>query len=154
MGRLFDALMQFLESEEWPLEQLAGKETLRSGYVGDSGRWRCFASVDEDKAQAVFYSIYPDKADAARYPAVAEFLHRANYGLVLGNFEFDYDDGEIRFRTGMDVEKVDLTPDLFVPLVYANVAQMNRYFDGLRQVLANEASPADAIRAIEERPQN
>ena len=32
---------------------------------------------------------------------VAEYLHRANYGLLLGSFEMDYDDGDVRFRSAM-----------------------------------------------------
>lgn len=32
---------------------------------------------------------------------VAEYLHRANYGLLLGSFEMDYDNGDVRFRSAM-----------------------------------------------------
>ena len=28
---------------------------------------------------------------------IAEYLTRANYGMVMGNFEMDYSDGEIRY---------------------------------------------------------
>lgn len=149
MGQLFDEIVKFFEAEDWPVELQADALKLRTGYIGEQGRWRCYAVVDEEKAQVAFYSIYPEHALPERYAAVAEFLHRANFGLVLGNFEFDYDDGEIRFRTGMDVENVKVTLDLLVPLVYANVAQMNRYFGGLKQVLTTESTPEEIIRTIE-----
>ncbi len=36
--------------------------------------------------------------------AVAEFITRANFGIVIGNFEIDFSDGEIRYKTSIDVE--------------------------------------------------
>lgn len=35
--------------------------------------------------------------------ALAEFLTRANYGLFIGNFEMDWQDGEVRYKTSIDV---------------------------------------------------
>ncbi len=32
-----------------------------------------------------------------------EFITRANYGLPSGNFEMNYDTGEVRFRTSVFV---------------------------------------------------
>jgi hypothetical protein len=149
MGRIFEGVLKFFEEEDWPIETREGHEVVRTGYVNEQGRWRCYVVVDEEKSEVAFYSLYPDPATPDRYGAVAEFLHRANYGLVLGNFELNYADGEIRFRTGLDVENVELSSDLLTPLIYANVAQMGRYFGGLKQVLANGASPEAVIHTIE-----
>jgi len=33
-----------------------------------------------------------------------KFLTRANYGMMIGNFEMDFTDGEIRYKTSIDVE--------------------------------------------------
>jgi hypothetical protein len=34
---------------------------------------------------------------------IAKFITRANYGMSLGNFELDFNDGEIRYKTSIDV---------------------------------------------------
>ncbi len=44
------------------------------------------------------YTVFPVKAPEEKRGAVAAFLTRANYGLILGSFELDFDDGEIRFK--------------------------------------------------------
>lgn len=49
---------------------------------------------------ASFRQTVPD----ARRLEAAEYLHRINYGLLLGNFEMDYDEGEVRFRTSLMAE--------------------------------------------------
>ena len=39
------------------------------------------------------------------YPeAIAEFLTRTNYSMIIGNFELDFADGEIRYKTSIDVQ--------------------------------------------------
>lgn len=36
--------------------------------------------------------------------AVAEFIARGNFGIVIGNFEIDFSDGEIPYKTSIDVK--------------------------------------------------
>jgi hypothetical protein len=49
---------------------------------------------------------------------VAEFLTRANSGMVIGNFELDFADGEIRYKTSIDVEGDKLSYAIIKRLVY------------------------------------
>ena len=39
---------------------------------------------------------------------MAEFLTRANYGLRIGNFEMDFEDGEVRYKSSVDFEGIEL----------------------------------------------
>ena len=45
------------------------------------------------------YHIAPVKAPVEQRAAVSEFITRANYGLTKGNFEMDFNDGELRYKT-------------------------------------------------------
>jgi hypothetical protein len=84
---------------------------------------------------------------------IAEFLTRANYGMTIGNFELDYTDGEIRYKTSIDVTNAQLSSALIKTLVYTNVAMMDEYLPGIQVVLAG-ATPIAAIQAIEPPPPN
>ena len=53
---------------------------------------------------------------------IAQFLTPANYGTLIGNFELDFKDGEIRYKTSIDVEGDRLTPALIKRLVYSTLA--------------------------------
>ena len=151
MGASFDAVTKYLVAEEWPIEKIEGRgDMLRTGYRSREGdAWPCFAKVREEEAQFIFYSVYPEIVSPAKMALVGEFLHRANLGLTLGNFELDWDEGEIRFKTSVDFEGMDLTTVLMYPVVYANVAQMEHYFDALSQVIEGTASPQEAIAAVD-----
>ena len=42
--------------------------------------------------------VRPDTSDAELMARMAEFVCRANFGLKNGNFEFDFTDGELRYK--------------------------------------------------------
>ena len=74
-----------------------------------------------------------------------KFLTRANYGMMIGNFEMDFTDGEIRYKTSIDVEGDKLSSALIKRLVYANVMMMDEYLPGIVSVTEGDMEPKDAI---------
>ncbi|MEJ5169413.1 MAG: YbjN domain-containing protein [Fimbriimonadales bacterium] len=149
MGKLLDAVERFLIEDEWHYEQVGDKPVLKMLYGGDNGEWTCLAQVSEELEQFVFYSICPSRAPQAKRLAMAEFLTRANSGLVIGNFEMDFETGEIRYKTGIDVEGDRLSSALVRTLIYQNVLMMDRYFPGIMAVIFTSISPKEAIELIE-----
>jgi hypothetical protein len=81
--------------------------------------------------------------------AVAELLTRLNFGLTIGNFELDFDDGEVRYRSSVDVEGTELTSELIKPLAAAAVLNMDYYLPGIRAVATGDATPLEAFAALE-----
>ena len=97
----------------------------------------------------LFYSYCPVKVPENKRPLVGDFLTRANYGLLVGNFEMDYNDGEVRYKTSIDVEGNKLSVALVKRLVYDNLAVMDRYLPGVLSVIYGGASPTEAIAQVE-----
>jgi len=151
-GPIFDAMTEFFEDEDWSSQWLEGKPVLSLPYAGANGKWVCFAQAREEQQQFVFYSVIPVNASPETMKAVVEYITRANYGMIMGNFEFDYRDGEIRYKTSIDVEGVTLTAPLIRQVVYANVLITDRYLPGLLRVIYAQADPATEIQAIEDSP--
>jgi len=149
MGDILDTTMQFFQEDGWSFTQLEGQPVLRTGFQGESGHWTCFAQAREEQAQFLFYSICPVNAPEDRRMAAAEFLTRANYGLLIGNFEMDMSDGEIRYKTSIDVQGDRLSPALIKPLVYANVLMMDNYLPSLMSVIYGNVPPAEAVAKVE-----
>lgn len=149
MGSIFDAMVQFFEEDDWNYHQVEGRTILRLGFSGDNGSWSCYAEAKEEREQFVFYSVLEAKAPEEKRPAMAEFLTRANCGMIIGNFELDYSDGQVRYKTSIDVEDDRLTTALVKNMVYMNVIIMDRYFPGIMKVIYADASPAKEIAKIE-----
>ena len=140
----------FLTQEGWPCEQVGEQMLLRTGFHGEHGQWTCYAHCRADVAQCLFYSVAPVRAPEVLRPAVAEFVTRANWGLLIGNFELDYADGEIRYKTSLQLNGTPLTAELLHPLIYGNVVVMDKYLPGLQAVVALTQTPSSAIQAVEE----
>ena len=80
---------------------------------------------------------------------VAEFITRVNYGMVIGNFEMDYEDGEMRYKTSIDIEGTELAASMIRQLVYANLVITDRYLPGIMRVIYSDESPVDVLDSIE-----
>ena len=106
----------------------------------------------EEARQFIFYSILDTFVPEESRQKMAEFMARANYDLLIGNFEMDFRDGEMRFKTSIDVEDTEenFTSQIIRQMVYANVVTTDRYFPGIMKVMYDSlCSPIEAIEHIE-----
>jgi hypothetical protein len=148
MGALFVAVLDFFQQEDWLGLRDDERCVLQVKFQGDHGRWDCYAQVREEQEQFVFYSVCPVSVPPEKRAVAAEFMTRANYGLVVGNLEMDYDDGEIRFKTSIDVTGASLTPAVIRQVVYGNVVMMDYYLPGLLSLLYGNESPEEILKRL------
>jgi hypothetical protein len=146
-GKIYQAMLNFFSEEDWEFTKLQGELTLRLACKGKNGEWNCYALANETQQRFLFYSIYPQDIPPTNRIAIAELLSRANHGIEIGNFELDFDSGEIRFKTSLDVTGDRITPALIKQLVYINVLTIDQYLPSIQAVL-DGATPIDAIQAI------
>jgi hypothetical protein len=149
-GTVFEAVVRFFQEDDWRYEQLEDRPTLKMGFKGEHGSWRCYAIVREERHLFLFYSVLDMNVPPDRRTAMAEFLAMANYGMYIGNFELDLSDGEVRYKTSIDVENDRLTSPLIKNMVYPNVLTMDKYFPGIMSVTYAGVTPTEAIAKIEQ----
>lgn len=149
MGEIFEAVQKFFTDDEWYFMQLGNQPILQMHFQGKNAKWACYAQVNEEQHLFFFYSVCPVNAPEDKREILAEFLTRANYGLKIGNFELDFSDGEIRYKTSIDVENDRLSSAIISNLVYANMWTMDRYIPGIMAVIYANQTPVQAISDIE-----
>ncbi len=149
--RALEAVAAFFTEDGWSFEQMPERPIVRLPFQGKGGRWNCYAQIrtTRDVEQILFYSVLPLNVPADKMTAIAEFITRANYGMALGNFELDFNDGEVRYKTSVDVTDTEITTSLLRPLIYTNVLMMDKYMAGLMAVVYADMSPAEAVKQIE-----
>jgi hypothetical protein len=145
----FETLRQFLEADGWYPQLLDDKTIFRLAFDGKNGELRCYAQVRVELEQFLFYAVAPVKVPEEVRSDVAEFLTRANYGLRIGNFELDYRDGEVRYKTSLDFEGETLTNHFIRNTIYPAVQTMDRYLKGLLSVMFGGRTPKEAIEEVE-----
>jgi hypothetical protein len=151
---LLDELTAFFEEDAWRFDHMDDPPGIHATFFGDTSQWQCYALAREDTAQCAFYSVLPVTVPANKFAAAAEFITRANFGMMIGNFEMSYADGVVRYKTSIDVKGDKLTFALIRQMVHANCGTMDQYLPGLMSIIYTDISPADAIAKVESsRPQ-
>jgi hypothetical protein len=147
---LRSAVLAYVDARGWPHEVDPGAGIVTFPASGLNGEWTMYALADEDAEQLMVHAVFDIEVPPHRRVDLAVFLTIANFGLIIGNFELDMDDGELRYKTSIDVEGAELTEPLIDHLVMANVSTADRYLPGIRSVVMGE-EPAAAAAAIESR---
>ncbi|WP_017303712.1 YbjN domain-containing protein [Spirulina subsalsa] len=145
---LIQATEGILEKQGWQFSVL-GDSVLRIDFNGESTTWVTLVKCIESYQQLLIYSICPNKVSVDRFEGVQEFLTRANFGLKFGNFEFDYRDGEVRFKTSVQFAGEVDPAAMIEECLSINVITFERYLGGLLQVMFTDISAEEAIAKIE-----
>ena len=132
---------------EW--HETTDDEVIRADIAGENGTWACFVVAREKDSRCTIYSQAPWETPEELRHAMAELITRINFGLPLGNFEMDYNDGEVRFKTSIDVSGTRLSAELFDDLYEPNVATMDIYLPALEAVRDGRMTPKAAVEMIE-----
>lgn len=149
MKTLYSEMVGYFERDEWPYDRVNGQDILQLGYRTGQLAWTCFAQAMQDDQQFIFYSVMPVKVAVGKRPFVAEYITRANYGLIVGNFEMEWNTGIVRYKTSIDVEDDRLSYALWRSVVYANVFVAERYLPGLVAVVYDDVLPKTAVLQAE-----
>lgn len=148
----YEVVETFLIDDGWYPVAIDGTTAYRAGFNGDSGKFRVVTHVNVELEQLYVYVMADVSVPEDRRLAVAEFMTRANYGMRIGNFETDLNDGEVRYKSSIDFEGHPLTHGLIHNAIYPAVTTMDRYFPSLMKVAYGGASAAEAVEEIEHPP--
>ncbi len=150
MGQIYDMMVAFFQKAKWAVRTDEANAVLRMSYQGENALYACYGCAFEDRNTFAFYTVAPTNVPGETRQTVAEYLTLANYGLMIGNFELDLDDGEVRFKTSIDVKDDRLSLALLKQLIYTNVYTTDKYWPGIMSILHNAASAKEAIANIDE----
>jgi hypothetical protein len=141
-------VLNFLKADGWFPQELESN-LFRVTYAGKNGKFVCFAQLRFDKSQLLFYVMSPINCPMLKSPNLAEYLTRANWGLRIGNFEMDYSDGQIRYKTSIDYDGFELNDHMIRNLLYPAIQTADRYLPGIMHVIFGNKTPEEAIIEIE-----
>ena len=147
--KAINVIKKFFEDKTWKYEYIEDDNVFISNINMKNilGNVRIFISISENSYNV--YTILNSKVEKKYYPLVAEFLHRANYGLLDGNFEMDYNDGEIRYKSFVNFRSIDLTSEIVEESIIVGAAMMNRYGKGLLKIILGEKSVKECVEYCE-----
>lgn len=145
---LIDRLVRWFEDDDWNFDRDEDHGYLRMGFTGRNGQWMIIADAKEQSSILIVYSVLTVQVPAEHMAAAAEFVARANYGLIIGNFELDVRDGEVRYKTSINVETVEnqISDTMIRNLLGVNLTTFDRYLPGLMAVCEGASAEAEIAK--------
>lgn len=127
--KIYSTMVQALNKKEWKFEGKEEELVITSGYQGEDIPIRFFLRVDPKRQVIQFISPLPfDMAEDKRVDgAIAVCV--ANYGLVNGSFDYDLNDGEIRFRLTTSYCGCDIGEEFFMDMLATALLTTDQYND-------------------------
>lgn len=98
------------------------------------GKWDCLVSVFSNEGFG-FYSSLQEPVPSTQRSDMALYLTALNNQRLFGNFELDLDTGQLRFKTYVNCDEVDLTEGMIDRSMLSNVTTMQRYLPQLLEVM-------------------
>ncbi len=150
---IFEIMERFFLDKEFPVNLVGEGTTLSTTVQGDNGTWPCIAQAMEDCGIFLFYSAKPQNIPEERRLAVERLISMLNYELLIGNFEIDSADGDLRFRTSVDLsgllgegaENEGAAPELIERAVVHNIMTMDQFLPLIEGVASGEMSVQEGI---------
>lgn len=93
--------------------------------------------------------VSPTLGDATAATAMAEFLCRANHRLRNGNFEMDFDEGELRYKCFVNCDGQIPSPSIIRDSIATPGSMIMHYAPGIINVLYRGMDPKRAVSECE-----
>lgn len=150
----FATLIAYLEKQRWTFDADEETKSAHWGISGEHAQVRCIAAIsDEDDLLQVFV-VLPVRIPEGSRIAAAEFCTRATYGMKIGRFETDLDDGEVRVHASAPFRQGDLPESVIHHCIGISLLLADHYFPDLMSVVYGETEPDAAVASASARLQD
>jgi hypothetical protein len=148
--RGLEAVRKFLKTMEMDAEE----KDLPSGKALmvelDGPAKQAVLQVNVEAQRFVVNFIFDGYVPAEKRISVAEFITRANWGLIEGNFELNFDDGALRYKVGLDFSSCELTDVWIRNCMLNGMDSIEMFAQSLNEVVVGITDPETANRESRE----
>jgi hypothetical protein len=146
---VYATIVELMRGQPWLCREEPLRKLVSFDYEGRAGSWRTYATAMEDAQQVAVYGVVPFSISPPYRVIAAELISRINFGLVIGNFEMDFEDGEVRYKTSLDFEGAALTSPLFLQLVRSNLSVMDHYLSTFVAITTCHSTAVEALAGVD-----
>ncbi len=149
MDTAYEKLIQHLDGRDVRYQANDERGSICADFRCEVGTYRVIAMVDQDGSLFQVFGYAPMRVPVGARPAIAETIARANYGMRVGKFEMDLDDGELRFQASQILTGEDLEDEVIDRMMATTMTMLDLYLPAVLSVIYGNELPEDAIRFVE-----
>ena len=150
-SQAFEAVKEYFSAPDYEASQVGDKPILDLKFEGSFGdrdeEWKAQIIVSDNISfkKVVLFSFIPFKITRGKQEEVVELLNRINCVEDIGNFELNYNTGQVRCKTSFEVMSENITSNLLYSIETKNTDLMGKYIPMIDRVSKGELLPMDAI---------
>jgi hypothetical protein len=145
--------------DDWSKARLTGVEwrrnepplhTLHFTYGIQNQAFKVFLELDEASDFVGIFAYAPISVPATKCEAVCELMMRLNWRLRFGCLQMDYQDGQMRYFHGIDVEDGQLSATMLDNMLGAAGNTFDEAFSLIMRAIYSQESPQQVLEDFEE----
>lgn len=137
---MFERIKKYLKSAEFNYSIIDDDTIIMFSYVS-KGNYQCIIDINEESKIIVVYTVLGSLVTLEKRNRIAQLITKINFGLRIGNFEMDYDDGQIRYKTSVDYDGLKDFEDIFIEnLIASNIITTDRFYNTIEESLHSRKS--------------
>ncbi len=145
---MFQQVIKYLEEKNWIYSPLEKKTVVILGISGNNGKFQFIIDVRENENKIILFSIFSSNIPENKRDGMAELLTRLNYEQFIGNFDMNFETGEVRYKTSLFYGKSLVDIDVIDNLIMTNITAMDKFSDVLMQYIYGNLIPREACLTI------
>jgi hypothetical protein len=133
---LLSAVSQCLHRSDWNHTVDLEKSMILVMYTIELASLRMVIAVQE-RTQRIILMISLERRCPRKYrDTMSDFCNRTNFQIPSGFFAMDKDNGEVRYRSSVDVEGTEVNPVFVNNLVRPAFGSVQRCYRALQKIMA------------------
>jgi len=132
MISLKDTAAAFLTYKNWPIFATEDPNLICTKFKGHNGSWNTFIQCHPSQPIVIIYSLFPHSCPENKEQDLLRLIAQLNDGLMIGNFEYNFEHREVRFKTSMNATYMTEKLEIFDAPFYHNFLAMDQYFVQLK----------------------
>ena len=141
---------EVLKTTGWDPEETEKEGVLRVDFSVDNIPIAdAIADVRIDYERFLYYLNFRERAPVKQRREAMEFVTRVNYGLVIGNFELNLENGFVRFKSSVDFTGTELVQPLIRDAIKSGMDAVETYADAIVEVMKGKKKAKKALEDAE-----
>lgn len=143
-------IQQYLNEHQWHFLHHLPKSAdhyqthhLSMRMKNDDISWVCLFRIQERTQLVATYGILPFSIPESHRKAAMLLITQLNYDMILGNLELDLTDGEIRFKTALDIEATGISDAIIHYLLQSVIAMTTVAYELFSDLLESREPSQD-----------
>lgn len=143
---MYQKVIDYLTKRGWSYSSKTD-DSIFISLSNDNGTYHCIIYVKEKTKILAVVSFLGTRCPPEKLELILHLLNSANNNMLLGNFEIN-DAGDIKYRTSVNLDSIELTQDIIEDLILRNIYNLDTANPAFHKVMFGNMTTENAYLEI------